>query len=79
MFVAEDRVVVEGDGAGEGVEVEGGDDEVGEPDVGGAFCEEGEGGDEGVGVVVGLVVEDYAGLMRRVGRGRHGLVGVGEV
>lgn len=79
MFGAEDGVVVEGDGEGEGVEVEGGDDEVGEADVGGGFCEEGEGGDEGVEVVVGLVVEDYAGLvgvLGGLGRGRHEVGGV---
>lgn len=79
MFGAEDGVVVEGYGVGEGVEVEGGDDEVGEADVGGGFREEGEGGDEGVEVVVGLVVEDYAGLVGGLGRGRHGLVRVGGV
>jgi len=79
VFDAEDGVVVEGYGVGEGVEVEGGDDEVGEADVGGGFCEEGEGGDEGVEVVVGLVVEDYARLVGGLGRGRHGLVRVGGV
>lgn len=73
MFGTEDGVVVEGDGVGEGVEVEGGDDEVGEADVGGGFCEEGEGGDEVAEVVVGLVVEDYARLVGGWGRGRHGV------
>lgn len=56
------RVIVEGDGAGGVVEVDGGDDEVGEGDFrGGGFGDEGEEGDEFCGVlVVGLVVEDYA-------------------
>lgn len=77
-------VVVEGYDAGGGVEMEGGDDEVGEADVGGGLGEEGEGGDEGSGVVVGLVVEDYAGFVGRggegllggEGRGRHGPMGL---
>lgn len=49
------RVVVEMD-AGRGVDVEGADD-----DVRGAGGDDGEDGDEGVVVVVGLVVDDEAG------------------
>lgn len=67
------RVVVEGDVAGAGVEVDGGDDEVGGADVGGRFGEEREEGDVGAVVVVGLVVADYAGGLgcgRGRGRGR---------
>lgn len=79
MFRVEDGVVVEGDGAGGGVEVEGGDDEVGEADVGVGLCEEGEGGDEAAAVVVGLVVEDYAGVVGGKGCWRHGRVGVMRV
>ncbi len=54
-------ILVEGDVAGGGVEVDGGKDEVGEADKGGGFSEEGKEGDVGVVVVVGLVVEYYAG------------------
>ena len=81
MFGAEHGVVVEGYDAGGGVEMEGGDDEVGEADVRGGFGEEGEGGDEGAAVVVGLVVEDYTrfvGWLGGAGRGRHGLEVVGR-
>ena len=51
------------DVAGGVIEVEGGDDEVGDGDEIGGFGEEGEEGDEVVLVVVGLVVEDYAWLV----------------
>lgn len=56
MFGGVGRVVVQVDGAGRVVEVQGGDDEVGDGDEVGGFGEEGEEGDEVVAVVVGLVV-----------------------
>lgn len=78
MLGVRGRVIVEGDVAGGVVDVDCGDDEMREGDFGGGcFGDEGEKGDEVGGVlVVGLVVEDYAGF---VGRwwvrgdgGRHG-------
>lgn len=56
-------VIVEGDVAGAGVEVDGGDDEVGGADEGGGFGEEREEGDVGSVVVVRLVVAYYAGAL----------------
>lgn len=67
------RVVVQGDVAGGGVEMDGGDDEVREADDVGCFGEEGQEGDVFARwVVVGLVVQDHTGLLR-FGRweGRH--------
>lgn len=72
MFGVRWRVVVEGYVAGLGVEVEGGKDEVRDSDDGSGFGEEGEDGDVGVLVVVGLVVEDYAGFVGGL-EGRHGV------
>lgn len=63
--------------AGGVVEVDGGDYEVGDWDYVGCFGDEGEEGDEVVAVVVGLVVEDYAGLMRWWVGWRHGSWGAG--
>lgn len=63
MFWVRGRVVVEGYVARVGVEMEGGDNEVGDRDYGGGFGEEGEEGDVLGGVVMGLVVEDYAGFV----------------
>ena len=57
------RVVIEGQVAWRGVEVDGAQDEVGERDAGCGFREEWEKGDEVGAVVVRLVVEDYAGLV----------------
>lgn len=57
--------------AGGIVEVDGGDDQVGEGDEIGGFGEEGQEGDEVVPVVVGLVVQDYAGLVWWMVGGRH--------
>lgn len=54
------------------MEVDGGDDQVGDWDEISSFGEEGQEGNEVVSVVVGLVVEDYTRLMWwMVGR-RHG-------
>ena len=53
------------------IEVDGGDDQVGDWDQFSSFRKEGEKGDEIVPVIVSLVVEDYTCLVWRMVRGRH--------
>ena len=65
------RVIVEVDVAGGVIEVDGRDDQVGNWNEIGGFSEKGQKGDETVSVVVGLVVEDYAGLVGWMVGGRH--------
>ena len=65
------RVIVEGDVAGGFIEVDGGDDQVGDWNEISGFGEKGQKGDETVSVIVGLVVEDYAWLVRWMVGGWH--------
>lgn len=62
VFGVPGGVIVEGYVAGRGVEVDGGEDEVGDGDEGGGLGEEGEEGNGVAGAgVMGLVVKDHAG------------------
>ena len=54
------------------IEVDGGDDEVGNGNEIGGFGEERQKGDEIISVIVGLVIEDYAWLVWWMIDGRHG-------
>lgn len=61
--------------AGRVVEVDGGDNQVGNGNEISRFSEEGQKGYEIISVIVGLVVEDYAWLVWWLVGGRHGSCG----